>query len=223
MKISQKFVDFNNESNGVVSYALTPENIIRFKIIVSQKDLLKSMLDDWNFKFPIYIDPLQHVAGSVIDINKAYDVFHPYLQSFKMQIKNDLTIELTGDDYTGLHIHEDNDRRHHIPRPTIEPENTVEDQTHLITKIFTFDPKHNTIKKLPEDVKKIGRKIAITPEFDAKPDPKAFINLEDVGTAVHAICFDESNEGSVCWLMTCYINPRGEEGPYCKPYGFRII
>ena len=225
MKISQKFANFDSEVNEFVPYAVTPANVIRLRLSTDQTTACTDDLTDWNNKYGLYKGASTHTEQTVIDINNAYDTMHQGLQNLKKQIKNDATVELTGADYTHLHIHQDASKRHHIPTPDFVPMNTCLKLTHLVAQIFTSNPNppHETENKLPVDVDKIGRKIAIVKPTDPEPAISSYHNLEAIGSVIYDIVFDPLNEGAKVWLITCYINARGEEGPSSKPMSFPVI
>jgi hypothetical protein len=237
MKISQRFSDFNTEVSGSVTYLTLPANVTRLKLDALTVTALGDLMTDWNPKWGKYIDPSQHTDGSVIDINSAYHVFHPYMESLKISLKKNKAITLTGADYTNIHIHQDADHRAHIPRPAIAPANQVIKTSHLITKIFTNNPQPGFENQthLPVDVKKIGRKIAVVAAFPNPippggggpsfpvPSAQQYITLEPIGSTTYDLVFDVEQEGAMAYLITWYMNARGEAGPPSAPFAFRII
>lgn len=141
-------------------------------------------------------------------------------------LKANIMITLIAQDYKSLFMHVDAEHRQHVPRPDFAPANTVLKQTHLVTQIFTSNPNppHEAEKKMPEDVIRISRKIALVkPGVTTKPEPDAYHHLEPVGSVVYDIIFDAMYVGYTCYLMTCYQNWRGEEGPYSQPRDFIVI
>ena len=223
MKLSQKFLDFSAEIAVSVPYLNT--NKVRLGVSDAQITALQDYKSNWGTLMDKYIDPEQHVESVVHDVQTLYTTFHHYLEGVKQQIKNNKTWELTGDDYTSIHIHIDQGHRGHIPRPTVSPANQEIKTSHLVKKIFTSNPqpgKENDVS-LPVDVAKIGRKLAVAAATAPAPGPEQYHTLESIGTAIYDLVFAPEQAGAMGYLITYYINSRGEEGPPSEPFSFRII
>lgn len=225
MKISQEFLHFNNEVNVSVPYMTDALNKTRLKIDDTQATSMTSHLIDWNIFFAKYMDPSEHTEPVVTDLQNLFAVFHPEILGIKQQIKNNKTVVLTGNDYAKISIHKDAEQRSHVPRPTVSPINEVKKQYHLITEIFTHSsaPEHLTETHLPVDVVKIGRKIVITAIDESQPELSKFQPIEAIGVTEYKLTFTPDQVGKRAWLITCYINPTGEEGPYSEVISFIII
>ena len=75
---------------------------------------------------------------------------------------------------------------------------------------------------MPVDVAKVGIKIAIMKDKDATPHPDDYKNIEASGSVVWEHVFAPENLGCKIWIITCFINPTGEEGPWSDPLSFMI-
>ncbi len=224
MKFSQKYFDFNAEVIIFVAYATTTANVTRLKLGTTLPGELTTLLSDWCSLYALYLDPATHYSV-IKDIGDAYDTFHSKIQAVKTMLKTNILITLTNNDYTSLYLHKDAERRVHIPRPDYAPANTVIKQSHLIAEIFTSNPNppHEVEKKMPDDVAKIGRKIAFVKPDDSPPALNLYHHIEPIGSTVYEIVYTEANLGAKAYLMTCYMNDRGEEGPYSRPVDFFCI
>jgi hypothetical protein len=237
MKISQRYSDFNTEVTSSVPYLVLPANVTRLQLPSQTVTDIGTNFTNWGNKWTPYIDPAQHTDISVININNAYHSFHPLIEGVKKMLKSNTAITLTGDDYGSIHIHQDLDHRAHVPRPTVAPANQVIKTSHLVTKIFTNNPQEGfeNQTKLPVDVKKVGRKIAVVPPFVTPippggggaafpvPLPEQYMTLEPIGSTIYDLVFQPEQEGAMAYIITYYINPRGEAGPPSAPFAFRII
>lgn len=222
MKLSQKISDFNTEAVEVVPYLTA--NATALKIDAGQVADAASFLTNWIAAYLLYSNILTHTPQSVIDINTLYRLFHFFLEGLKHQLKANKSLNLTGADYVGMHMHIDGVHRTHIPRPTIVPANKDIKSTHLVTKIFTSNPEvgHEGETKLPVDVARIGRKICVVAE-GVTPVAANYHPLEDIGGTTYDLVFDPAQEGAFCWIITYYLNPTAEKGPESPAFSFRII
>jgi hypothetical protein len=225
MRISQRYSLYNNEVNSFVSYMSKPGNATRLKVSAEQLSEIQNLLADWQPKFAAYMNPDTHNDISVAAINNAYKKVHPVLQSLKKQLKSNKSISLIALDYGELYIHQNKPRRAHIPRPFNCPTNEVLLQHHLVVKIFSRNPDdlRNNRRKLPDDVAKIGRKLAIVNSDVWQPAPELYQYLDTIGYSRYVLKFDPEDVGKCGWLITWYINPRGEAGPPSEPCHFYII
>ena len=223
MKLSQKLADFHTEVNLSVPYVAA--NATRLQVARTKVTSIQNKLTDFNTKYTTYIAPATHTGQSVIDINDAYDVFHPEMQALKQTLKHNKDITLTGADYANIHIHQDASHRNHIPAPTIAPVNTVTKHTHLVTYIFTHEPAATTgtERALPQDVGKIGRKLAVVAANAAPPADAAYVHINDTGVTHYHLVFDPTQEDMKGYLITWYKSPTGEAGPPSAPLVFTII
>ena len=220
--IADHYVVFDHEIQISIPYILLPTNVTRFGLGTTIVGSITAHFADWNVKFPLYCDPETQTKPAILAMKLLYEEFHPEILKVKKFIKDNPNITLTSKDYTKINIHQDADTRTHIARPTIIPGNNKEDQKGVNIQIFTFDPAHDTDKKLPVDVAKIGRKIAIVADKDAIPHPDDYKYIEATGSAVWKHVFKSEDLGKKIWITTCFINPTGEEGPWSEPISFMI-
>jgi len=219
--IGTKVNGFNTWIHPFVAYVIA--NMLHLRVAATQAATLGTDLTDWDTKFGIYSNILTQTHGSIGDINTDYDEFHHETNLLRQQIKNDVNVILSGDDRVALDIPEDPSPRGHVPPSATGPVNTQLRATHLQAEIFTSNPVagHETEKALPEGVVKIGRKIAYV--LPGAPIPTVYGGLPSVGSTVFHLLFTEDQKNMVAYIITWYINNRGEEGPPSPPYPFTII
>jgi hypothetical protein len=145
-----------------------------------------------------------------------------------VQIKVNKSLTLSGEAKATLHLHQDADHRTHIPRPEIVPHNQVIKQQELLAAIFSNNPNepHQKETFLPQDVAKVGRKLAIMPKGSPegeKPKPEQYHLLDSIGSTIYDLVFTTEQKGATAFLITWYENARGEHGPESEPLSFLII
>ena len=223
MHLSQKFLDFSAES--LVSNPYLIANAVRLALSTQQATDLGNFNTDWGNVLSAYTNPATHTPDSVLAIQNEYHDYHPYLEGIKKQLKNNRTITLLPLDITSIQIHVDALRRGHIPRPLFAPNNLIIGNRHLVTDIFTNNPNppHENEEKLPVDVSQIGRKLAVVPAGSPAPALAQYHNLENIGTTNYSLVFNPEQGGAVAYLITWYINARGEAGPQSEPLAIQIL
>ena len=164
-------------------------------------------------------------TAAVIDMKAIYAILHPEMENLKKQLKANTDIVLTGTDYTKIHIHEDADARVHVPKPTITPGNSTSNTSHCANKFFAFNPTEGeeAKKALPVDVKKIGRKVYYANHGDPLPALDKYTLLDAIGTSTFTIVCTAEQAHKQGYLITWYINNRGEAGPESDPFPFDTV
>jgi hypothetical protein len=152
-----------------------------------------------------------------------YHDFHPYIEGVKKQLKANQNITLSGLDIAKINIHVDAAHRTKVPRPTITPGNAVIKFNHLLVTIFSNNPNppHEKEEKMPVDVRKIGRKLAVL--STGTPVAADYHHLEDIGSTIYDVVFAPAQGGATGYLITWYISPTGEAGPESDPLKFQIL
>ncbi|MEI6816305.1 MAG: hypothetical protein WCL14_06815 [Bacteroidota bacterium] len=224
MRLSQKLSDFDAEMNNSVPYIESTGTAGRLQISGTKVTSLHDKRELWDPLYDSYKDPLTH-AESVKDINDLYDKFHAEIEDLKKQLKSNTDIVLTGTDYSKIHIHVDLDHRHHVEKSTIAPANTCTKITHLVNRFFTFNPTsgQEAVKHLPKDVKKIGRKVVYTNHGEPVPARDKFLLIDAIGTSSYDIVHATENAHKKGYLITWYLNNRGEAGPESDPFPFDTV
>ena len=225
MKLNQKYSDLHAETDTSVPYLNVPGTSIRLAIPDSRMLSINQDKDRFDKAYGIYANVLTHTEQSLIDVEAQYVIFHPEIEGLKKQLKSNMDITLTGDDYTGIHIHQDEAHRHKVPAPAFAPGNQVIKQTHLISRIFTNNPNtpHQKETHKPIDVAKVGRTIAKVKIGDPEPAADKYDPLANIGAVQYDLVFNAEDEGLEAYLITWYISPTGEVGPPSKPLKFIII
>ena len=222
MRISQRYLDFDAEAKGVLQYL--PDTFARLGISQEQYDRLVAELTAWTAALSLYIDPQTHTPAAIENMRIQYNTFYHSILAMRQQLKNDSDITLSADDYTVLGIHIDKTTRTRSRVPVVAPINVLVTTNHLVNEIITSVPEQGEERHraMPDDVQRIGRAIAYAAE-GVTPTRDQYHAIDSVGVTSYRIVSMPSEEGMVCWLITWYINPRGEVGPESKPLSFRVI
>jgi len=222
MPIAQLYILFDLYLQDACPYLLLSANVTRFQLLTACVTSITGRFASWNTTFPLYQSPATRTPEVILEMQMLYDEFFPQMQGIKMFVKYNPNITLTATDYTTLDIHKDADHRTHIARPTIIPGNMQEEQKNVNIRIYTYDPAHIKDKKMPVGVEKIGRKIAIMADKDITPHPDDYKSIEASGSVVWKYVFKPEDLGKKVWIITCFINHTGEEGPWSEPLSFMI-
>ena len=222
MRLSQKYLDFDAEAKAAMQYL--PDTFARLGISQEQYDRLVAELTAWTAALSLYIDPQTHTPAAIENMRMQYDTFYHSILAMRQQLKNDSDITLTADDYTALGIHIDKTTRTRSRVPDVAPISVLLETNHLVNEIVTSQPVQGEERHraMPDDVQRIGRAIAYAAE-GVTPTRDQYHAIDSVGVTSYRIVSLPSEVGMICWLITWYINPRGETGPESEPLSFRVI
>ena len=222
MKISKIYVDFDARLTVILLQILAPANIIRYQLLTALVTKINNLKTEWDTIFAAYSSPLGHLPGTTAQMEDIYGRLFPLIEQILKFIEFNPHIELSADEKTNLFITDKAEKRGHIPRPTIISTNELEFQNRVVVRILTYHvtPPDELQKKLPVDVAKIDRKIAIMKDLTATPKPEDYVTVESTTSATWEYVFDESALNQRIWIRTCYANPTGEQGPWSDPLDF---
>jgi len=222
MKTNKIYVDFDAKLTVILALILTTTNITRYQLLSPLVTKINNLKTEWDTIFAAYTSPLGHLPGTTAQMEDIYERLFPLIEQIIKFIEFNPNIVLSTEEKTNLFIVDKAEKRGHIARPTIISSNNLEFQNKVVVKILTYHvtPPDELQKKLPVDVAKIGRKIAIMKDLEATPKPEDYVKIESTGYAVWEYVFDEAALKSRIWVRTCYINNTGEEGPWSDPLDF---
>ncbi len=78
-------------------------------------------------------------------------------------------------------------------------------------------------RALPTSVQRIGRAVAMMTNDETTPNRSQYNAIDSIGTTAYTMVAAPEDEHKMCWLITWYINPRGETGPESEPLSFRVV
>lgn len=92
-------------------------------------------------------------------------------------------------------------------------------------EVFTMNPTlgQERVTALPVDIKPFGRALCLTDSAETPPKRAQYHNLEAVGSTTYELVFAPENARMNAWLITWYINNRGETGPESAPLSFMVV
>ncbi len=94
-------------------------------------------------------------------------------------------------------------------------------KTHI--SVLDPTPERENHLGLPPDVSQIGRKIVILPRGEAEPKASDYKTINSVGTRRFTMQWQPEQSGQHCYLITWFMNYRGETGPESLPLMMPII
>ena len=112
-----------------------------------------------------------------------------------------------------------------IDKPTLKPnQNQHQRRINIPSNGSTSAPTASEAhhRALPPGVQRIGRAIALT-DAGITPSRDEYHAIAAVGTSTHKIKFAPADEGKEGWLITWYVNTRGEMGPESVGLAFRVV
>ena len=220
--ISERYLLFDEELHEIVEYSKANQE----RLAISPKILNRLEIDwqTWTKTFKLYIDNSRRTTDITHQVGTNYAAITKYLRRFKNMIKNNLDIELSEADYTGLHIHKRKPRRSQIPKPTFAPQIMLLKTSHLRNKFVVREPRVSNQKRarFPTDVSGAGRKLAVMPT-DKSPTAGDYKGLSTTTRTTFTLNFEPSQAGKKGYLIAWYVNRRGEMGPESEPLEFMII
>jgi hypothetical protein len=225
MKLNQIYSNFHSEFDGSVVYLNVTGTAPRLGISSGTLTSLNNQMGFVDSAYNTYKDPLLHTEASTLNMKMKFDAAHPIWAGVQQMLKNNVEITLTADDISALHIHIDHPHGHVIPAVNFAPSNVVIKQTHLVTRIFTFNPTdgHQSDKHKPPTVGKIGREMAIVKIGDPVPTGDQYKTLDSIGVVQYDLIFAPENLNYEAYLVTWYISPTGEASVKSLPLKFTII
>ena len=217
MRIAQKYVDHNAETNAVANY-LTDEAggpsdaAARLNIGATQVTDLGALRTAHNDRFAEYIDPPTHanaIAFMATVDNEAMAFLRPLMQ----QIKHGAAAP-NDDDYLNMPgLHRDKETRTPSERPTVSPIMVLIEARHLshVYEAQVQDAESINRVALPPGTK-LARELAVVAQ-GAEPTDDDFHALDWVGRGRFTQVFVPAEVGMVAHMRCCYVSTRGEKGP----------
>lgn len=223
MRLAPKYFEFDTELATALAYATA--NTAALGISADQLTALTDASTAWTAAFALYQTPATHTPLQVAATQTAYNTARDLLTGIQQQIKNDRSITLSDADIDNMYIHRDAQRRGRVPVPSVAPDNTLLESKHLTNQISTFqpDPGVENHRGLPTDVFAVMRKIALVAIGSPAPEADAYHAIETSGHGTFRLAWVPEQEGMECYLITAFVNRRGEMGPESQPISFTII
>lgn len=217
---SQTLILYNIFLNYFVPYVAA--NAVRLGVSPSQVLILEGYLAQWIIDFEAYINPGTYGPITIGNINARYNIYHPYSDAIKKQIKNQAGLVLTTTDYRFTQIHEDKSHST-VPVPTEECAVSLDGTHHLNNSFHVYDVANPTHSGKPKDVARIGRYLYVQAANLPDATYSQLLRISDSTTADFDIPFDALQVGMKGFLATTYMNEKGEEGTISAIFPFSII
>lgn len=207
-----------------VFIAYITANMARLGVPQETIDALNANKVDWDAKWTIYASRASQTMEARKEMEAIFNTFETQIREIQQSLKNNANITLTPTDYVRLDIHVDKTTRTPATRPIIAPENVVLATNHLTVKVSTFEPDSGNENHvhLPEYATSIARELAITDTAEP-PERSAYHAIDNTGRGIHMVTFTQADVDKFGWLITKYVNNRGEAGPESDPCKLRIM
>lgn len=218
--LSKKFLLFDTELHDVATYV--GEHRVALQLSEAVLKHLESDVATWDATFVLYKDDSKRTLAVIHQVHDNYDTISAYVHNLQQSIKRNPDLDLTDEDYTGLHIHRDKPRRGHIPKPEAAPQLQLVLTSHLRNGFEINDADYRDHRGFPPDVAGAGRKLAVV-SAGVSPTAGDYVVLGNTGRTTFRINFEPSQVGKEGHLIVWYLNERGEKGPESAPLKFIII
>ncbi len=221
---SQLFSNFDAEMTVFVGHINAAGNATRLQVSPAKVLSLNNKKLLWDPLYLKYKDPLTK-AESQKDLEDLFALFNKEIEALKEQLKANSDITLTGTDILRLFIHVDAERRHYVEVPNIAPVNSCIKYAVGDNKIYVGNPTegHTNDRHLPDDVVKIGRAIVYINHYLPITARNTFTEISSVGSTTFDILVAPENRHKVGYIITWYINNRGDKGPESDPEPFDTV
>lgn len=216
--IAQKYLDFD-------VFAVNARNHIdadwqRLRIDEGQKAEMLIAFINWTALFYQYRDASKRTPIITEQTKTAYQDLNNRLRGMVQQVKNDRAIALTDADRKALGITPRKPYRT-LPRPSQAPMNEVSATalgkvTFTTTNTIDGGVKHTR----PTDVDRIGRAVAYTENNAPPPIRTAYKTITDSRSMQFTLPTPPNQTG---YLITWFVNHRGESGPPSEPLKFSTL
>jgi hypothetical protein len=221
---SQLFSNFDAEMGVSLGYLNSGGNALRLGVSTTKMAYFNGQKALWDPLYLAYKDPLTKEETQK-DIEDLFKTFNQDMEDNKETLKSNTDITLTGTDILKLFIHIDAARRNYVAVPNIAPVNSCTKYAVGVNKVYAGNPTegHITDKHLPDDVAKIGRAIAYVPHYQPAPTRDKYTTISSVGSTSFDILVATINRHMVCYIITWYINNRGDFGGESDPFNFDTV
>ena len=222
MRYSKAYATFNSELEHIISYSTANQK--RLQITDAVLQILKDDWTLWQSHYEPYLDPGRRTPLVSQSVKTAYHDIDAYLRRFKQSVKMNVNITLTDSDYGNLYIHKDKTARRHHKAPEYAPVINLLSSEHLLNEFELLDsrPGAEHRRHFPIDVVYAGRKLALVSADAPPPADTDYRTLTQTSRVIFNLHFSPADEGKKGYLITWYVNERGEVGPQSKPVSFYV-
>lgn len=178
----------------------------------------------WTTALTAHKTAATHNTITIEAMRMQYAISNKLVADLRQQIKRS-TVELPAADYENLGIHSDKTTRTPAPIPMVSPTNTLLASNHLVNRISTAESNQGdeNHRSKPLGVQRVGRKIALVAQGATAPVAADYHAIDSVGSIIFDIVFNPLEVDMNCYLITWYINSRGEAEPESPPLMFIVV
>ncbi len=226
MRHSKVYLEFNNQVTGIIGYLERGDNLTRLGLNQAYLDMLKKKDAEWKSELALYVSVDTQTPTVVSTMRRLYVPYDKIIRALKKNLKSNILITLTDDDYSNLYIRRNKTTRTKAVIPKISPQLDLVETSHLTNKFKTSLPNLSDLdhKHLPKGALQIVRQLAILPITEPMGVPKEsdFKTLDPISAASFLLVFEGANVSKIGFLKVAYANNAGV-GPFSKEVSFNII
>ncbi len=206
MSFPTKHDAFHTYIGNAVTYLNT--NAIRLAIAAANLTAINAKKTIWDTEWAKYIDPALVTSQVRTNITNMIKDWKTLLSSVYNDFPNSV---LTSTDGSTLNIALGASRTHSAPADHA-PSLHIEETTHLQIKLRIIDPNFPTTKAMPA-----GQHTHVHVGIQDTPGSPIIwdiLRLLEVHKFLETVPFTDADLGKRAHFRTCYVNTRGEKGPY---------
>ena len=221
--ISARYQQFDAYARAVI--ALIRDEAARLRLAPAFRAEILAAYSIWQAAFARYVDTAARTAADTAATAAAYKTLHALLRAVRRQLKTDGAVQLTARDRIIFDL-PPRAHYHFEPRPAAAGQHTVRETWPgyvIFNTMNTIDPHTKNHRRLPTDVHYLAIYLAFT---DTKTPPTAdqFQRVGDDATHMtFRVDIPPEHRGKIGWLVTAFMNRRGQQGPKSVALMFRTL
>jgi len=190
---------------------ITPARITAWKITQADYDALVLLQTDWTSAWNIAKDIGSHTSAETVAKNQARDVYEHALRTFVSQWIRGNTL-ITDDERRDLGVTVPDAERTPVGIKTNAPLLTFDPAVHTVQTLRIGNPDDPQTQGMPAGQKVFLERFVGGSGLD--PATISFGNAQVVTRFLHRIQYTEADVGKTVYLRACYVNTKGEKGPF---------
>jgi hypothetical protein len=190
---------------------LTPARITAWKITPADQAALVLLQTGWTNAWTIAKDKGSHTSAQTIAKDEARIAYEQALRTFVSQWLRSNTL-VTDDQRRDLGITVPDSERTPVGIKANSPLMAFDPAVHTVQTLRLGNPDDPHTQAMPTGQKVLLERFVGNSGLD--PATISFGNAQVVTRFLHRIQYTEADVGKTAYLRACYINSRGEEGPF---------
>ncbi len=190
---------------------LTPARIAAWKITPADQAALLPLQTDWTNAWTIAKDKGSHTSAQTVAKDEARAAYEPALRTFVSQWIRSNTL-VTDDERRDLGVTVRDTERTPVGIKANAPILSFDPAVHTLQTLRMGNPDDPQTQAMPAGQKVLLERFIGTSGLD--PAAINFGNAQIVTRFLHRIQYTEADVGKTAYLRACYVNTKGEKGPF---------